>query len=455
MRIISLFLLVLIVSCSGNINSVESDPIKQDSAYNKSFNTNQLLNSVEDFDYILEPYNVFDYLGNNPHNVTRSYVDGVQGLANDGVNWYLSNKEEIYKWNGSAGFPSSITSTSNYGYTGNVINQGYNHYGDIDFDDDQNLLYVPMEKTNKTLDPLLLVLNSDLELIDSATLTKNTQSTKEAPWVSIDPISKKIFTSKFNNVSELWIYTDLDTGTGLDLDPTVEVLQLKNELGQTISLNGVQGGEFSKSGHLFLLVQDGCNDDEGIYIFDINTGRLLNFQDEVKCTGSSQEFEGITIWDLDNDSNNGGISGQVHALNYEDHWYYGKKFWLKHLRLTQYTEVVTPRISGQIINNKVQISWDDFGTGYSYRIYEEKLGPDYGITQIGNTSNNSISSNTILNNPFGNGSYYPIRYTLYAYKNGGVSLKSNTLEFMYEYVNTDPDPLPCIFDPCPGPGPIE
>lgn len=443
-------LLFLFVSCTNNSTSVKDIDDLENLAYiNPDLIGNPPIDTspTSGFDYLLPEFNSFTYLGNNPSNVNRSYVDAAQGLANDGVNWYLSNSEEIYKWNGSAGFPTSISGTSNYDHVGMVISGGYDHYGDIDYDEDQDLLYIPLEKSNKSLAPKLVVLDSDLNLIDSQILSKNDQATNEAPWLSIDPISKKIYTSKFNNVSELWIYTDSDPSDAINISHT-GTLPLKNELGQPLTLHGIQGGEFSKSGHLFLLVQDGCNNStEGIYIFDIKTGKLQEHQKDVRCTGSSQEFEGITIWDFDNNSNNGGFSGQVHALNYEDHWWHGKKFWLKHLRLTgQSTEVITPEIAGSIQNGQPYLSWDNMGAGYSYQVFEDNHAPNGGFFLYTTTSSTNILINKTLEDPFVSGQYYPLNYQVRAKKNGLVSRMSNEINFSMEYDNTG-----CSFPiECPG-----
>ncbi len=441
MKILYLLLTIfLFVSCSNNPASNED--LEKIESSNSDFSKDIIhptINSgpTSGFDYLLPPFTSFNYLNSDPYGVNRSYVNGVQGLANDGTNWYLSNKENIYKWNGSAGFPSSISGTSNYKYVGMLIGGGYDHYGDIDFDEDQNLLYVPLEKSNKSKKPLLVVLNSNLAYVDSTILFKNAepQYNNEVPWVSIDPISKKIYTSKFNNVSELWIYTDTNTGTGIDLASTVEVLQLKNSNGQPLTLDGIQGGEFSKSGHLFLLVQDGCNDGtEGVYIFDVKTGKLQDHEDDVKCEGSSQEFEGITVWDFDNNSNNGGFTGQVHALNYENHWYHGKKFWLKHLRVTGHsTEVITPQIVGTVINGKPHLEWDSMGSGYGYEIYEENTAPNGGNSLYATTSATSITINKILDDPNISGIFYPLRYYIRAKKNNLLSDYSNKVFFTIEY----------------------
>ncbi|GAB5408697.1 MAG: hypothetical protein BalsKO_10620 [Balneolaceae bacterium] len=435
--LLSIFL--LFASCSNNSTSVQDDNDLETLPFINPENLGNPLveaSPTSGFDYLIPTFSTFSYEGNNPNNVNRSYVNGVQGLANDGTNWYLSNKENIYKWNGSAGFPSSISGTSNYDYVGmvNVNGGGYDHYGDIDFDEDQNLLYVPLERSNKSKAPLLVVFDENLNFIDYEILSKNNLATKEAPWVSIDPISKKIYTSKFNNVSELWIYTDSNSSDSINLTHTSS-LQLKNALGQPLTLHGIQGGEFSKSGHLFLFVQDGCNNStEGIYVFDIKTGKLLNHQNEVRCTGSDQEFEGITIWDLDNNSNNGGFEGQVHALNYEDNFWYGKKFWLKHLRVVPTTEVITPEIAGSVQSGKPYLSWDNMGAGYSYEVYEDNSAPNGGISLYATTTNTNILIQRQLEAP-GNGSYYNLRYYIRAKKNGLRSAISNKVNFSYEYVN--------------------
>lgn len=392
------------------------------------------------FDYLLKPFSSFSYLGNNPSNVKRSYVQGAQGLANDGINWFLANKETIYKWNGSYGFPSSLP-------PGSVVLSGmpsqlsgYDHFGDLDFDEDQDLLYVPLEHTGHAKAPKLVVFDSNLNYIDSDVLSRNDQEPKnETPWASIDPISKKIYTSKFDNVSELWIYTDLDNTSSLNLSYS-GALQLKDQSGNPMTLNRVQGGEFSKSGHLFLYAEfSGSSSNAGIYVIDVTTGKQVNFK-HVQINQSifpwgKQEYEGITIWDLDNNPNNGGFGGQVHALLYEDS-VYGKKFWLKHYRMSPSTEVLTPEIIGQVSNNNPYLEWDSMGSGYTYAVYQIDHRPNSNwLTLYTTTSYTYVTVNESLEDPSITGTYYPLSYYVIAKKNGLLGSKSNSAVFSVEYLN--------------------
>lgn len=251
----------------------------------------------------------------------------------------------------------------------------------------------------------------------------------------------------------------MDTSDKLNLSYEREV-KLINSYGINMKLERIQGGEFSDSGHLFLLAEEGFKG-SGIYIFDVNgrnnTAIFLNFI-KMKTEGD-QEFEGITIWDLDYMTNNGGITGQIHAINYEPDncnlricpkvtW----KFWFKHFQtnesINEYQEVKSPTLRGEIRDNKPYLEWDDFGSDYTYKIYESNSAPGHGYKYVTTTSNNHITIPLSLSNEFQTGINYPVRYYVYSYKNGLKSSRSNAYQFTYEYVETDPDPLPCFLEPC-------
>lgn len=331
---------ILLIGCNSNPSSF-SDKEASISSDDQS----QVLNSIGKKGAVnsiasISPFTSITYLGNDPSGGQSYFLDSPQGLANDGTHWFLANAESIFKWNGSTGFLDGNSLPPGTQFTGmpSAISS-YDHFGDLDYEEDQDLLYVPLERRDKSLAPRLVVFDANFNYIDSDILDKNNASTNETPWVSIEPVSKEIYTSKFDYVSELWIYEDLDNGSGLNLN-YLRSLSLKKSNGSSMVLRDVQGGEFSKTGHLFLYAQDGPNG-MGIYVINIQNGRLLNYEYVQYDSGNDQEFEGITIWDLDDEPNNGGLEGQVHALVFEDpSWhrpFRDKKYWLKHYRVSPST----------------------------------------------------------------------------------------------------------------------
>lgn len=119
---------------------------------------------------MLPIFSEIKYLGNNPSKADYGYFHYVQGIANDGKNWYLSTNKNIRKWGSSHGIPSGLPKSA---IEQGIVIEGYDHYGDIDFHND--LLYVPLEKKNKSKDPMLIVMDADLNLIDSTILKKNAE----------------------------------------------------------------------------------------------------------------------------------------------------------------------------------------------------------------------------------------------------------------------------------------
>lgn len=343
--LLTIIVTILLVGCNSNPSSFSEREVTTNPDSKQKVLHTAKSKTAADYDYHIPRFTSFDYLGNDPSRGESSYVDGPQGLANDGAHWFLANKEKIFKWDGSYGFPAYAPVGSQYTEMPSAVSS-YDHFGDLDYEEDQDLLYVPLERNDKSLAPRLVVFDANLNYIDSDVLDKNDTSTNETPWVSIDPVSKEIYTSKFDNVSELWIYEDLDNSSGLDLD-YIRSLSLKETNGTSLVLHGVQGGEFSKSGHLFLFAQDGP-EGMGIYVINIQNGRLLNYKYVQYESGKRQEFEGITIWDLDNEPNSGGFEGQVHALVWQDGGLFrGAKYWLKHYRVHPSTETLYPIIYAQ------------------------------------------------------------------------------------------------------------
>ena len=303
------------------------------------------------------------YIDNAPRGQENTeWAGGLQGLAHDDQHWFISTREDIYKWNKSHGLPTSKPSSHlNLRLYNLPFPYGddsyFNHFGDIDFVEESNngLLYVPLEATHPDTDsPALVVLNDDLQLVSAYIIYDPLASHGNAmPWVSVHPMNTElVFTSSFGK----WPTFRFDSG--VEYHPVTQTSVYKvadptrvrdyEYLGE-LSLKGyncasppssgllwrVQGGEFNGEGYLALAAEGGYYG-AGIYFFDTYTGCLARHT-PIGFNPDDQEIEGITIWDLNqfSPSTTGGMRGDIHSFIYKDGLgiFSERAIWLKHWNL--------------------------------------------------------------------------------------------------------------------------
>jgi hypothetical protein len=152
--------------------------------------------------------------------------------------------------------------------------------------------------------------------------------TKNGPYVAVDP-QGSLYSSNGDNVSEINRYSMnweklTEESTLEPLEILSPPLSLSDEQGNNLTLKSIQGGVFSPSGEvLYLVAKDTANSAaDGIQVIDVSTGRRVqystngygyfNFEYNPSFL-TSEEPEGITIWDLD-DHNDPRVRGQLHVL---------------------------------------------------------------------------------------------------------------------------------------------
>jgi hypothetical protein len=253
---------------------------------------------------------MFSYINNYPNDRENGWSDELQGVTNDGVNWYFSQKDTLWKFPVSHNLNAKITSANpQKGILKVPLNlQGYDHFGDLDYYEGK--LFVPVEGRPYAI--IALYNASDLSFIGAGWI-----NAKNAPWCAVNPRDGLIYTSVFDNVDYLsaFHYEIMDNG---DLILTlVKKFYLYNENGSLLSLGRVQGGVFSKQSNYLYLVSDAHNSSNGIYVIDSETGKKsdkINVDYKPTMAGyTAEELEGITIWDLDNNLSP-NISGQLHLV---------------------------------------------------------------------------------------------------------------------------------------------
>jgi hypothetical protein len=198
----------------------------------------------------------------------------MEGLCNNGKNFIVNSKDQIFVMNDKFeilySLPDAIPHDLRQQY-------GYNHLGDCQFAD--GLIYFPLEEPTYTIPALFvysLATDNSIEFV-----TYKAQSTQEhMPWVAMDPSSRLLYSSNYDNVSTIQIYN--------------ENLEFVKDLKIDMILDKVQGGAFYDN-----LLYLGVNGGDTVYTVDVSTGVVQTALIQTEPGSDAEyEFEGITFLDL-------------------------------------------------------------------------------------------------------------------------------------------------------------
>jgi hypothetical protein len=174
-----------------------------------------------------------------------------------------------------------VTSTPN-AIPSELLEEGYNHLGDCVCDEVTSLCYYAVEEPSKTK-PSIFVYNLTSAGVIFKT-EKHQPIQSHMPWVALDPVTGYLYSSEYDNVNELRVYSA----------ETLDYLHTVSIDGDAIPLNGVQGGAFY-SGKLYV----GINAGDSVFEIDVTTGHTeLSIQQFPEGSSSEYEFEGLTFLDL-------------------------------------------------------------------------------------------------------------------------------------------------------------
>jgi len=291
--------------------------------------------------------------GTYPDDATNWWMHNgleVQGVANDGENWFftLTKKDEsdgmLRRIPKSVPLAPGLTPPSNPGIGTVMASQvpqlgvGNWHWGAPDHYkhiNGVNYILVPIPG------PIVACFRADnLQYVNYMNLS---QAQDYAGWCAVG-VDGAIYSSNNHATSILRYAVDWETFLNEPNNHNVATLTneygLKNSNGTTISaLLHMQGGEFTPSGELLYIVcgSAGClgfgpgqpEPSDGIHVFETvewkevkhstnSSGGMshfnYNFNNGCTCLSTgSQSPEGLTIWDL-NDGSAPNISGHLHVI---------------------------------------------------------------------------------------------------------------------------------------------
>jgi hypothetical protein len=265
----------------------------------------------------------YAFLGNYPvEEDSTGWADNLNGVANDGTNWFFANNDEdpprLWK------FPIThdLAVHVNADDLGPGINwndrpsslSDYEHFGDIDCFEGR--IYVPLQFGSPR--KVARFDAKTLSFLGVGNLEKG-----DGSWCAINPLNGLLYESPFYELEDppsqlkLRVYQRHESGNDFSLSLLGE-FPLFTITGSPISLRRIQGGAFSRRGHLYL-VSDSGNDSAGIHGFDMITGRHVKHLPVSYELGTDvgEELQGLTIWDLKGNSAP-HIEGQVHAILLEN-----------------------------------------------------------------------------------------------------------------------------------------
>jgi hypothetical protein len=297
----------------------------------------------------------YKYLRTYPKDRENGWSDNLQGVTNDGNNWFFTQTKTLWKFPVTHDLNKKVTKSDpskrilKVGIPSDLVKKNYNHFGDLDYY--KGYLFVPVTGLKKkwvTIDdekklpeeskqklialetpPIISVFRaSDLQYIGSSPIEQ------EAGWCAINPLDGLLYTSKseISYDKPICLYSVHIQGNNVWVTKIKDrQFRLYDESGKPLILKNMQGGAFSLNNCLYLTngYYKGSTKETGIMVFNAQTGRRIAhstngygpFNYEYHHSGTDklefqgEEPEGITLWDLDSKATpDGQIQGQLHVI---------------------------------------------------------------------------------------------------------------------------------------------
>ena len=295
----------------------------------------------------------YEYTGDNPRALERAWTSNIQGVTNDGTNWYFTQEKFLWK------FPTGLLGDHHGDYGGYALSiptelfpLGYNHFGDLDYWVDPHyggFLFVPFEcwGASPPLDGRIALYKTSSSgwkptYIGSTTLTRPPKIAPNTAWCAVNPLNGLLYTSDGDTVNFLYVYKINLIPNAVMTDIVGLELKYVGNFKLGVSISAISGGVFSKNGHLYLVSDKGFsgvpendhahdNDEvknSGIFAFDMITGRLMKRMvvEYIPEGIDSEELEGITLWDM--------TTGQIHLIMCDNDAEQADDLYFKHWRVS-------------------------------------------------------------------------------------------------------------------------
>lgn len=263
------------------------------------------------------------FLGDYPKDREPGWSSECQGVTHDDSFWYITQKDRLWKFPVSFDLNRDVWPAVKSGmvkYVGipDILrNQGYNHFGDLDYF--KGYLFIPVEEKDYRKPAKIAVFRAqDLTFVAEANLDAG-QGGTHAMACAINPRDGQLYVSQFRHNDDssirVLVYRQEIRGNQLILN-YIRKVTFFGEDGRTLYPKRIQGLAFSRDTGLLYLVSD-TGSSGGIFIFDLISGKRLQrikVDYDPSIFGEiREELEGITVWNLDH-GKSPNISGQVHLI---------------------------------------------------------------------------------------------------------------------------------------------
>jgi hypothetical protein len=301
------------------------------------------------------------YLGDHPTEENPGWDENAQGLAHDQDHWFITQKCCLWRIPVIQDLSTAEATSAGVSKVGiSQVLPTFNHFGDLTYYafEGRGFLIVPLENHDTGQCGAIGIFDADtLGLIASQCLPGQGFV---SGWVAVDPTgilySAGSETGRVTSIRRYAVdWPNLKANNKLSIAAAGD-MEIFDESGAPLTLNGLQGGEVSPSGELLYLMADG-----GLHVFDMATQRRIqrstngygyfNYEYHPDTGG---EPEGITIWDLD-DGRAPGIRGQLHAIMLDNNdWPFSDDVYIKH-----YTnKIAVDAARNETISNAINFAWD-------------------------------------------------------------------------------------------------
>jgi hypothetical protein len=261
-------------------------------------------------------------LESHPSDVGPSWAEHAQGVAHAQGCWFITQADRMWR------FPVDLdlahASHTHPAVSGTGIPEpDIEHLGDCDVH--RGALYVAMEGGRVARIGLF---DLDLRFQCSAPLAAQGSS---CPWCAVDPRTGLVYSSPFDT-DRVSVYRVVRGGARVGFQHLRDVPLLTDD-GAPLTLERVQGGAFSRQGHLYL--SSDCRDG-GISGIDIDSGRRRLHVTIPFDPGwpDNEVIEGLTLVDLDK-AGVPWLGGKLHVLVLSIRPEASDRIWLRHYDVSE------------------------------------------------------------------------------------------------------------------------